>query len=270
MDGYDGLFPPGSVTWRVHADPVMWVGGLRALLLQAVHPAAMAGVLEHSDFRSDPWGRLMRTANYVGTVSFGPRADVERLGARVRQLHARVEGRDRVSGRRYRASDPDLLRWVHCCEVDSFLSSYRRSGGRLDDRDADRYLAEQTRAAAVVGLELGEIPASVSALADYFAAMRPSLLADERVRATARFVLHPPMPSKLLPLRPAWAGIAALAWALLPPWVRRLYGLPGLGVVDLLATSQLRILAAGLRALPATVREGPHVRAARRRLAAAT
>src|SRR4051812_39372431 len=129
--GDPGLFGPQSVTWRVHGDPIMWVAGLRALLLQAVHPAAMAGVLGHSDFRDDPWGRLLRTADYVGVVSFGSTAEVDAIGSRVRAIHERVRGFDAVTGVRYRASDPELLRWVHCCEVESFLSTYERARGRL-------------------------------------------------------------------------------------------------------------------------------------------
>jgi uncharacterized protein (DUF2236 family) len=266
--GYDGLFAPDSVTWRIHADPVMWVAGLRALLLQALHPAALAGVLEHSAFRSDPWGRLVRTAGYVGTVSFGSLADVDRAGRRVRALHRQVAGADPVSGRSYRATDPDLLLWVHCCEVESFLTVYRRSGARLDDADADRYLAEQTRAAAVVGLDPAVAPADRAALEGYFTAVRPRLEGGARPRSAVRAVLLPPMPAAvalLTPARPAWTALAALSLGLLPRWARRLYGLPGLPTSDPLATAQLRVLAAALRRLPPAVREGPQVRAARER-----
>src|SRR5437763_12942032 len=112
----EGLFGPESLTWQVHADPILWIAGLRALLLQAVHPAAMAGVLQHSDFRADPWGRLRRTADYVGVVTFGSTAEVETIGRRVRALHATVRGHDEATGVSYRASDPTLLYWVHCCE----------------------------------------------------------------------------------------------------------------------------------------------------------
>src|SRR4051794_7437423 len=119
VPGDAGLFGPDSVTWRVHSDPVLWIAGLRALLLQAVHPAAMAGVLEHSDFRADPWGGLLRTANYVGVVSFGSTAEVEAIGRRVRALHKTVRGHDEQTGVTYSANEPHLLRWVHRCEVES-------------------------------------------------------------------------------------------------------------------------------------------------------
>jgi uncharacterized protein (DUF2236 family) len=138
---YDGLFGPETVTWRVHGDPILWVAGLRALLLQALHPAAMAGVLEHSDFRADPWGRLLRTADYVGTISFGTAAEARKAAGRVRGLHRQVAGIDRLTGNRYRADDPELLRWVHCCEAESFLTTYQRAGGAVSSAEADAYYA---------------------------------------------------------------------------------------------------------------------------------
>ena len=271
MSADPGLFGPESVTWRVHADPLMWVAGLRALLLQAVHPAAMAGVLTHSDFRADPWGRLFRTADYVGVVSFGSSEEVAAIGRRVRAMHARVRGVDAETGVVYSADDPELLRWVHCCEVESFLSTYQRAGGGLTADEVDAYYAEQTRAAAVVGLEPGEVPASAADLAGYFRRMRPTLHADARTRALGRYVLRPPMPRRvrlLTPARPAWAGGAGLAVALLPGWARRLYGLPPLPGAGLGAAAALRAARVGIAVAPERYREGPHLRAARARLAA--
>lgn len=273
--GFDGLFEPDSVTWRVHADPVMWIAGLRALLLQAVHPVAMAGVLEHSDFRADPWGRLIRTADYVGVVSFGTRAEVDRIGSRVRRLHERVSGTDTITGTTYRASDPDLLTWVHCCEVESFLSTFQQAGGGLRSDEIDRYYVEQTRAAAVVGLDPAAVPASATAMTDYFATMRPQLRVDRRTRRLATYVLAPPMPTWVAlgtPARPLWASGASLAVALLPRWARRRYGLPGVPpaerAAELAAAAGLRAIKAAAAAAPRRYREGPHLRAARARLAA--
>jgi uncharacterized protein (DUF2236 family) len=269
---YDGLFPPDSVTWQVHGDPLLWVGGLRALLLQAVHPAAMAGVLQHSDFRADPWGRLLRTAAFVGTVSFGTQAEVERAGARVRGLHSRVVGTDEDTGATYRASDPELLRWVHCCEVASFLTIHQRAGGRLSALDVDRYYAEQTRAAAVVGLDPADVPDSAAAITDYFETMRPELSVDRRTRRIATYLLAPPMPrwvALATPARPAWAAGTAVAVATLPRWVRRMYGLPGLPTADLAATVALRTLRMAVAAAPERYRVGPHLRSARERVATA-
>jgi uncharacterized protein (DUF2236 family) len=270
VGGDAGLFGPDSVTWRVHADPVLWIAGLRALLLQAVHPAAMAGVLQHSDFRADPWGRLIHTANYVGVVTFGSTAEVEAIGRRVRALHATVRGSDDATGVTYHASDPHLLRWVHCCEVESFVTTYQRAGGALSPDEVDRYYAEQTRAAAIVGLDPAAVPASAAEMAAYFERMRPELSVDARARRVAGYVVRPPMPRWVVfatPARPAWAGVAGVAAALLPRWVRRLYRLPGLPVTDASATAAVRVLRLGLQRAPERYRDGPHLRAARARLA---
>ncbi|MDQ1695458.1 MAG: hypothetical protein QOJ03_811 [Frankiaceae bacterium] len=269
--GDPGLFGPDSVTWRVHADPILWVAGLRALLLQAVHPAAMAGVLRHSDFRADPWGRLIRTADYVGVVSFGSTAEVAAAGARVRAIHAKVRGTDPVTGVDYRADDPELLRWVHCCEVESFLTTNRRAGGALYAGDVDANYAEQTRAAAVVGLDPSVVPSSAGDMAAYFAQMRPLLSVDRRTRRVAGYVLAPPMRRWVqlaTPARPAWAAAASVAAGLLPRWARRLYGLPALPLADVAATAGVRALHAATAAAPSRYREGPHLRAARARIGA--
>jgi uncharacterized protein (DUF2236 family) len=269
MGSDPGLFGPDSVTWRVHGDPILWVGGLRALLLQAVHPAAMAGVLGHSDFRADPWGRLMRTADYVGVVSFGSIDEVAAIGARVRTVHDTVRGTDRTTGVRYRAGDPELLRWVHCCEVESFLVTYQRAGGSLTTAEVDTYYAEQTRGAAVVGLDPATVPASAAEMAAYFDRMQPALGVDRRTRRVAGYVLAPPMPRWVrltTPARPAWAGAAGVAAGLLPRWARRLYGLPALPLTDVAATAGVRALRLAMRAAPHRYQEGPHQRAARERI----
>ena len=266
--GDPGLFGPDSVTWRVHADPVMGIGGLRALHLQALHPLAMAGVARHSDFRTDPWGRLMRTVNYVTTVSFGSTAQVERAAARVRGIHRPLGGVEPESGAVYRVADPELLRWVHCCLVESFLSTYRRAGGPLTDDEADAYVAEQVRAAALVGIDPDDVPTTVRELATYFALLRPELRATAEARKAAAFVLLPPMPTrKLAAAKPAWAAVAGTAFALLPRWARRLYGLPGVPTTDVTATATVRALRRSLLLVPAHVREAPQVRDARARAA---
>lgn len=264
-----GVFGPDSLTWRVHGDPVLWVAGLRALYLQALHPAARAGVLEHSDFRADPWGRLLRTAGYVGTVSYGSTAEVQAAAAHVRRLHARVRGADARTGVTYRAEDPELLRWVHCCEVESFLSTFQRAGGGLTPTQVDAYYAEQTAAAALLGVDPATVPANAAQVAAYFAALRPQLAADDRARRIAWYVLVPPMPrwvALATPARASWAAVAGLAFALLPRWARRCYGLPGLALTDVTASAQLRLLAELAHRLPAGVREGPHQRRARERV----
>jgi uncharacterized protein (DUF2236 family) len=267
-----GLFGPESVTWRVHADPVLWIGGLRSLLLQALHPVAMAGVAQHSAFRRDAWGRLLRTARYVGTVTYGTTADAKAAGDLVRRVHHGLAGVEATSGRRYTVEDVDLLRWVHCCLVESFLTTYQRAGGGLDDAQADEYVAEQARLATLVGMSVSDVPATTAALDDYFRDVRPELRASGDAFAAARLVVWPPLPRRialLTPARPAWTAVGGLSFALLPAWARRLYRMPGLWPTDVAATASLRVLTPLLHRLPAAYREGPHLQAARVRMTAA-
>ncbi|MEK8142018.1 oxygenase MpaB family protein [Streptomyces sp. M10(2022)] len=123
-----GLFGPASVTWQMHADPMMWIAGVRALYLQALHPRAVRGVMQNSDFRKDAWGRLMRTADFVGALTYGTTQDAEKAGARVRKIHRTLKATDPVTGETYGIDEPELLLWVHCAEVDSYLQVQRRSG----------------------------------------------------------------------------------------------------------------------------------------------
>jgi uncharacterized protein (DUF2236 family) len=254
-----GMFGPDSVTWRVHGDPVLWVGGLRALLLQALHPEAMAGLARNSDLRADPWGRLMRTAGYVGTVTFGTTEQAEAAGAAVRRVHQRLG-----------VDDPHLMQWVHCCLVDSFLTTARRAGTRLTADEADRYVEEQARLAPLVGVPAEDVPHDVAALAAYFQSVQPELQLTRAARDAARLVVVPPMPAWVqlaTPARIGWTGIGALAVALLPVWARRLYRLPGVPMTNVAASGAVRVLALSLRAVPDRFREGPHLQAARNRLA---
>lgn len=264
-----GLFGPDSVTWQVHADGSMALGGLRALLLQALHPLAIAGVDQFSNFRDDPWGRLLRTAGYIGAVTYGTSAQAHSAGAKVRGVHSRLRPVDPRTGREFRIDEPDLLRWVHCCEVESFLSTYLRSGGTLGDGDADRYYFEQRSAAALVGLDPQTVPGSRAEMAAYFRQVRPELALTPAARRTAMFVLVPPMPAWVrlaTPAQPAWLGLGMTAMGLLPRWARRLYGLPGLPTTDLGAVVAARAIRTTVKAVPTRYREGPHLVDARRRL----
>lgn len=270
-DGDPGLFGPDSVTWRVQADPSMLLAGLRALLLQTLHPLAMAGVAQHSDFQGDPWGRLFRTAEYVAVTTYGTTTEAERAGARVRGIHRRLAGTEPESGLPYRASDPELLRWVHCVEVESFLSTAVRCGLRLTRAEQDRYYTEQVRSAALVGLEPSTVPATVAQMRDYYRDVRPQLRATAEARRGVRFVLAPPMPTKVVlgtPARPAWASMASIGFTMMPGWARRMYFLPGLPTTDLAATAAGIAVRAALLAIPSGVRTGPELKKARTRLAA--
>jgi uncharacterized protein (DUF2236 family) len=214
----------------VHADASMFVGGLRALLLQSLHPLAMAGVADHSDYRHDPWGRLQRTADFLAATTYGPAAEAERAIERVRKVHAHVRG-TAPDGRLYAANDPHLLRWVHLAEVDSFLAAHRRYGSpRLDASARDGYVADMARVAAALGVPAP--PRSERALADQLHAYRHELHATPAARGVARYlVLQPPVP---LAIRPVYGVLAAAAVNLLPRWARHGLRLPALPVVETL------------------------------------
>lgn len=226
-----GLFGPGSVTWRVHADPSMLIGGMRALLVQALHPLAMAGVDQHSDFRADPWSRLQRTGDYVVVTTFGSTADAKAAGAAVQAIHTRVFGTDPVTGLEYRADDPELLLWVHAAEIHSFLVAYRRYGGALSDADADRYVDETRRLAELVGLPRADVPSTVADLRDYLRGV-DALRVTAGARETLRLVVTPPLPLALRPLTPISMIPGAAAVGLLPRRLRAMYGVPSVPPAD--------------------------------------
>jgi uncharacterized protein (DUF2236 family) len=267
-----GLFGPGSVTWRIHADPAMALAGLRALLLQTCHPLVMNGFAANSSYRHDPWGRLERTGSFVDVVTYGTRAEAEAAGARIRALHARLAPvTDDETGRSHRLDEPQLLLWVHCTEVDSFLSTYRRCGGRLEDSEADRYVAEMRESARLVGLQPPSVPATVDELASYFDAVRPHLRVTPQARDAVRWGFAPPMPlwvSLATPARVTWTGLVATAAAMLPRWARRMYGLPGLPTTDVTASMAGKAIRAALLAVPENVRASPTRQAAVQRAGA--
>ena len=266
-----GLFGPDSVTWRVHAEPVLWFAGLRALYLQALYPRVVEGVVQNSDYRGDAWGRLLRTANYVGAVVYGSTAEAERAAARVRGIHRRLQARDPDTGKEYRIDEPDLLRWVHVTEVESFVSTAWRAGCPISEDDVDRYYHEQLRAARLIGLDPATVPDSHRAVQDYYARIRPRLWLSDGAKETARFLAVPPMPWGLgwTPARAAWLGVSGLGFGLLPRWARQIYRMPGLASTDLTVTLTVRALRRAIGALPDSVTRGPIYADAMRRVAAA-
>ena len=220
--GDRGLFGPGSATWAVHGDfTSMMAGGVCSLLVQMLHPGAMAGVWDHSDFRRDMTGRLKRTAQFLAVTTFGATAAAEEAIARVRRIHAKVEG-TMADGTPYRADDPALLTWVHAAEVDSFLRAYivyREPAMPAARQDA--YLAEMATVARRLGAE--DVPETRAALDAYLAGMRPALRADERTREVARRMLRQPSPSLLN--APANRLMLHAGVDLLPRWAARMHGL---------------------------------------------
>ena len=215
-------FAPDDAICIVHADAAMFVGGLRALVLQSVHPLAMAGVAAHSGYRGDPWGRLQRTSQYLAVTTYGTVADAERVIRRVRNVHRTVRGRA-PDGRPYRATDPHLLEWVHLSEIDSFLLAHRRFGAtRLSAEQADDYVAQTGMVATRLGVV--DPPQTVAEMQARLRAFRPELAGTHEARESTRYLLFtPPLP---LLARPAYGLIATAAIATLPSWVRLMLHLP--------------------------------------------
>ncbi|MQA05147.1 MAG: DUF2236 domain-containing protein [Streptosporangiales bacterium] len=249
---------------------MMWVAGPRALYLQALHPRVIRGFTQNSDYRNGTWQRLVRTARYVGCTTFGSVEEAHRVAARIRGIHERLTAVDPDTGESYRLDQHDLLLWVHCCEIDSYLSVTRRAGLRLSAAAADRYVDEQRWRAWLIGIDPKAAPSSTAELAAFFTAARPSLAATQEARDAARFVVLPPMPLVLnfTAVRPGWASVGAVAYASLPAWARELYGLrtptPAMGV-----TAALHAMRVAAFTVPRPLREGKYRRAARQRLAAA-
>jgi uncharacterized protein (DUF2236 family) len=254
----DGFFGPGSVTWRLHGDLSAPVAGLRALLLQALHPLAMAGVDQHSQWRADPGARFATTSAYVLTTTYGDRAAARAVNDRVRHIHEWVRGTDPVTGQPYAAGDPALLIWVHAALVDSYLAAAARYGVTLTAAEQDQYVAEMTVAAELVGVPPGLAPASVAELDAYFAGVRPSLATSTSTEDTAGYLLA--MPDVEPELAGVWQLLAAGAVATLPDWARAMYELgddsppPGreevrqvLGLLDVVYLSEPGVLEARQR-----------------------
>ena len=268
-----GFFGPDSVTWRVHADPSYAIGGLRALMLQALHPVAMDGVARNSaGFRDEWWMRMTRTGQYMATVTFGTRTEARRMAARVRGLHRKLSGVEETTGRAYRVDDPDLLLWVHNCAVDSLLSTARRAGLPLSDEDADTYVREQMAAARLVGVPEELVPRTVADLEEYFERIRPELALTPAASDGVRRLFVPPMKGwvqMLTPARPAWGTFVSLGFATLPAWARQMFSMPGFALTDAAATAALRAFRTALLAVPERARWSPILRAGYARVAEA-
>jgi uncharacterized protein (DUF2236 family) len=221
------FFAPGSISWKVVGHPVALVGGMRALIIQTMHPLAMAGVAQYSDFRKDPLKRLRGTSAYVASVVFGDRSTALAAAARVRKLHERVRGVDLVTGKPFDANDPETMLWVHCTEIHSFLTAYRAYAGHLTLAERDRYLAEQVVAAELVGVPRTMVPDSVAAYRKYFAEMRPRLCVSAEAASTIDFIVRPKLSSRTpMDLRVAATVFGPAAATLVPRDLRRLAGLP--------------------------------------------
>ncbi|WP_405886122.1 oxygenase MpaB family protein [Streptomyces longwoodensis] len=237
-------FGPDRPVRRVHGDASMFIGGLSALLLQSLHPLAMAAVAAHSGFRGDPWGRLQRTSTFLAVTTYGPADSARAACERVSAVHGTVRGTT-ADGLPYAASDPHLLCWVHVAEVDTFLRAHQRYGAHpLDDEGCDGYVADMARIARELGVP--DPPTDRAGLAERLAAYRGELRATAEARSTARYLLlNPPVP---LVARLPYGALAAGAVSLLPDWASRELRLPRLHVAEDLCVRPLgTAVTAGLR-----------------------
>jgi len=216
-----GLFGPGSIVWRVHRDRSFPLAGMRALMVQALHPLAMAGVAQHSDWQRDPFGRLAATSGYVLTVTYGDVASANEAAARVRAVHKHVRGTDPETGLPYAAEDPDLLLWIHAALVESIMTIVQRYGRGLDPADGDRYVAEMVPFAEIVGVPSDMVPRSAEALDEYLRSVELVRI-TQAAREAIAVVLDPPGLDDAT--RDLWHDLAQVATGTLPDWARDAYG----------------------------------------------
>jgi uncharacterized protein (DUF2236 family) len=223
----DSLCPPHGVAWRVHGDVTsMMVGGIAALLLQMLHPKALAGVWDHSDFRRNMHGRLRNTARFIAVTTYGARAEAEAATARVRRIHDHVNGM-LPNGEPYDANDPRLLAWVHVAGSAMFLDGWLRYGEPdMSAADRDTYWREVAPVARLLGAD--PVPETAADAEALLASFRPELVADERSRTVKNLILHKP-PEKLRVL-PVQLMLMQSAVDLLPAWARRMHGLRSSGI----------------------------------------
>ena len=222
-DGTDaGYFGPGSATWSVHGSLPTLVGGVRALLLQTLHPAALAGVMQHSRYETDALGRLIGTTKWLTVTTFGDTAMADRESARVRGMHRRVRGVYEAGGVSvpYAASDQDLLRWVHVAFTDSFLATHRIWGGEIPGGE-DAYVAQWAKAGELVGLL--DPPRSVCELAEQLASFDSVIVGSAATAETVSFIRKPPLP---VPARAPYSVLFSGAVASLPSSYRTKLGVP--------------------------------------------
>jgi uncharacterized protein (DUF2236 family) len=238
----EGLFGPDSLTWRVMNNRIMWVGIVRALYLQALHPRVIRGTLQNAVTITQPvdaWARLRRTRKFIETRTFGTTAEAERAGRRVRQIHESLTGTD-PDGTRYRVDEPELLLWVHCGEVASCADIARRSRLPFSAADLDAFVDEQRTSAELIGVDRAAAPASMAELDAYYEEIRPGLFACDEAKQALRLTFHPPVPDGNRVLKLGLPPVSAVAFSTLPRWARRMYGRPSGPLSDMAATAGLR------------------------------
>jgi len=259
-----GLFGPESATWQLMGEPILWVAGVRALYLQALHPRTMLATWQNSALvhRHQAWARFLRTTEFVRIRTYGTMPEVERAGRRVRKIHASLTGTD-ADGTEFRLDEPDQLLWVHCAEVDSYVDICRRCGMGATPGQLDAFVAEQRRSAAVMGLDPQHVPGSTAELDAYYQEARQQARASDEAKKSLLMSFNPPLPPALVPLKLVVPTVNALAFAALPRWARKLYGAPGNPATDAVTTAALKALYQATRLAPARLRYTSTVRRAR-------
>lgn len=256
-----GYFGPSSATWKIHASRTATLGGVRAVLMQSLLPEVMDGFVKHSAYRSDPWGRLIRTAEYIGVTTFGTRAEADAAGNQVRRIHERLG-----------LADEAMLIWVHIGFVSSLLDVYERTVRKVDPHLRDQYVLEQVSAAGLIGIDPRNVPSTYAEMTEYLANMAPRLRATKEAKSAFRFLLAPPLKRAFLftPARAYWASVVWISFLSLPRnWRIKLAGqffagLPYL--VDFQTNIRVALFDKAYNKIPALLQKGPHIRAAEARL----
>ncbi|MGA9161903.1 MAG: oxygenase MpaB family protein [Actinomycetota bacterium] len=219
-----GYFGPDSVSWRVHREVTVLFGGARAVLMQAAHPLVIAGARETGFYERNPWKRLQRTLVLTYTITFGTKAEADAAAERINDVHARVKGVDAETGLPYDGLDPELLLYVHACLVESALLFEHLTVGRLDATGRQRFHEEQMLAAEMVGIPRAMVPPTVRELRAHLQGVYDSGIprVGEAARRVAALFRDPPREAEW---RPVLKGVSRLAFATLPPELRRLYGI---------------------------------------------
>jgi uncharacterized protein (DUF2236 family) len=252
------LLGPGSVAWRIFTTPVVpLIGGLRTLAIEALHPHAMRGVFDHSDYLRRPLGRLQRTATYVAATALGTVEEAERAGRLVRSIHRRVRGHDPVTGRPYSADDPEAQVWVHLAQWYSYLVAHRVFVGDLSPEEEDRFVAEGVKVATLVGTPADMVPSSVEEARAYFEEVRPRLCVTEGAVEAIAFVTGRRWPKTLqqAAVLPGTRLLGTAAIATIPRDLRRLMGIDRPTAVDVAEIAAVRAaLPVGQRLAPLVLR----------------
>jgi uncharacterized protein (DUF2236 family) len=252
------LLGPSSIAWRIFTTPVVpLIGGLRTLAIEALHPHAMRGVFDHSDYLRRPLGRLQRTATYVAATALGTVEEANRAGRLVRSIHKHVRGHDPVTGRPYSADDPEAQVWVHLAQWYSYLVSHRIFVGDLSPEEEDRFVAEGVKVATLVGTPAEMVPSSVKEARDYFDEVRPQLCVTDGAVEAIAFVTGRRWPKTVqqAAVLPGTRLLGTAAIATMPRDLRRLMGIDRPTAVDVAEIAAVRAaLPVGQRLAPILLR----------------